>query len=227
MLWRTLSSDALDFHTGSEILDDSAIIDNVYEDPFDDVFGDDTGSANSNEHMVPAQSANGDHLDISRLRSTHVTNGYREGIAESKATFVQEGFDEGYSLSAVIGFRVGWCLGVLEGLCHALDPSQAQSESISVTLESNKSLHARLSEAQGELSVQSLFGKEYFGSDGIWTYQVPGQDHEENVTFEEVSDAHPLLSKWNTVVSELALDIGLQLHSDGHVSRLEASADSG
>ncbi|KAI9879206.1 MAG: Essential protein Yae1, N terminal, partial [Pleopsidium flavum] len=58
--------------------------------------------------------------DIPHLRSTHSTAGYRDGIAASKEQYIQSGFDEGYALGAVLGLRVGWILGVLEGLYAAL-----------------------------------------------------------------------------------------------------------
>ena len=62
----------------------------------------------------------GDISDTPRLRSIHVTAGYRDGIADGKTRSVQAGFDEGYSLGAVMGLNVGWILGTLKGLITAI-----------------------------------------------------------------------------------------------------------
>lgn len=204
-----------------------------HEDPLDDVFGSAPASPSlaTSENLAlgsgsDANEFGSQHLrlahersDIPRLRSTHVTNGYRDGIAESKAGSVQDGFDEGYSLGAVLGLKAGRCLGVLEGVwraaissdltttttCVGTLPDAGQSaENNTVTIESIKQLK---DQASGELKVQSLFGSAYFGPDGIWIYDVPGQ--ERDVTFREVADAHPVLNKWSTIAKDLAGSIGL------------------
>ena len=60
--------------------------------------------------------------------------------------------------------------------------------------------------------MQRLFGKEYFGEDGIWTYDVLNQDAEvEDITFKEVADAHPLVKRWTKIARDLAEDSGLDL----------------
>ena len=191
----------------------------TYEDPLDDVFGDDyepqaSHSTTTQNHDESSQTINrltGEHFDTSRLRTTHVTNGYREGLSESKEQFIQEGFDEGYSLGAVLGSKAGWCLGVLESIAHT---AQGQTED----------LQTHLNEARSELALQSLFDKRYFGSDGLWTYDVPGHDEGE-VTFPDVCAAHPLISKWTTYVMSLARKLDLDFETTREYVRLDDSAD--
>lgn len=214
--------------------EDEAPPDHEYEDPLDDVFG--SGPSSPSEHVEGASGSgervrvndavNLEQSDVPRLRSTHVTNGYRDGIAESKAQFVQQGFDEGYSLGAVLGLKAGRCLGVLEGICRALQ-SQLESnerhtdEHVTSTYQEAKT---SLSQARKDLAIQSLFGPNYFGADGIWTYDVPGQDQEDQVTFQEVSDAHPLVQKWTKNIRDVALR--LQLDLDAVRRRDEASPEA-
>ncbi|KAK4989441.1 Essential protein Yae1, N terminal [Elasticomyces elasticus] len=152
-------------------------------DQLDDVFGSRSPSPLHNEETTtdtlhgPSNAASPEHSDIARLRSTHTTNGYRDGISESKAKFVQEGFDEGYSLGAVLGLRAGWILGVLE-----------------------------------ELKTQALFGQQYFGPDGIWLYALSQHNEDqEDVTFVEVANAHPLLQNWEASIMDLVKSLALDL----------------
>ncbi|KAI4123676.1 MAG: hypothetical protein LQ347_006060 [Umbilicaria vellea] len=129
-----------------------------------------------------------DPSDIPRLRTTHTTAGYRDGIAVSKTTSLQPGFDEGYSLGAVLGLRVGYIIGVLEALYAALSATEKQR------------IGKMLNEARDELSVEKVFARGNWGEDGVWVYEVAGK--EEEVTFEEVADAHPVLKNWTSRVKE-------------------------
>lgn len=188
-------------------------------DPLDDVFGSAPSSPTFHSQDSQTQRHLLDPSDIPRLRSTHVTNGYREGIAASKEKHIQEGFDEGYALGAELGMRVGWCLGVLEGVWNAAptqtgDASQGRARADGSEKEGRverEEVRKMLAQAEGELQVQCLFGKEYFGADGIWTYDVPDDSEAEEVTFRQVADAHPLLKKWMKIVGDLADGVGLEL----------------
>ena len=122
--------------------------------------------------------------DIPRLRSTHSTAGYRAGISTSKERSLQPGFDEGYSLGAIFGLRVGYIHGTLEGLCSTYLQDS----------EERKGLKQLLKEAREQLAIEKIFGKEWWGEDGIWKYEVRGTEGE--VTFREVVDAHPLVRRW-------------------------------
>ncbi|KZF20432.1 hypothetical protein L228DRAFT_240952 [Xylona heveae TC161] len=155
--------------------------------------------------------------DIPRLRSVHSTAGYRDGIAFAKNEYIQAGFDEGYALGAVIGLRIGWILGALEGLWIALEKSgrnakgekekgssgharrvgsgvEDQSEQQEVGLVGNgssvgqdsgreeeggkgeetesKKMRKLLDDANEDLKTENVFGKKYFGPDGIWLFDV-------------------------------------------------------
>ncbi|KAE9962473.1 hypothetical protein BLS_000287 [Venturia inaequalis] len=140
--------------------------------------------------------------DIQRLQSQHSTAGYREGITTSKGTFMQEGFDEGYMLGAELGMRGGWIIGVLEGVARG---GQGVDQ-----------VKILLKEARQELSIKSLYAPEYFGQDGIWTYNIgektEGQaEDDEELDFRKVAAAHPVVGKWMGVVEALAKDAGLDL----------------
>ncbi|KAM0704489.1 hypothetical protein Q7P35_008723 [Cladosporium inversicolor] len=181
-------------------------------DLFDDVFGSAPNSpilsGGRDDDFAPERMNAHEVSDIPRLRSRHVTEGYREGIAESKEKFIQEGFDEGYSLGAELGLQAGWCLGVLEGVCKALDKKQAtggkQSQADGQAETEPDELFKK---AQEEMQMQKLFGPAYFGSDGIWLYDVPGSEDE--TTFRQVAIAHPVLSKWLATTRVTADRVGL------------------
>ena len=146
------------------------------------------------EHSGDTGEADEQISDIPRLRSIHVTSGYREGISSSKNEKIQQGFDEGYALGAEIGYQVGWILGVLEG---------AKAGQL-------------LKQAQEELNVKHLFSSQYFQEDGLWRWHVDvdenqnastasgGSGSEETILFRHVAVSHPLVRKWMTAVEDLA-----------------------
>lgn len=132
----------------------------------------------------PTSPTTADPSDIPRLRSTHSTAGYRAGISSSKERSLQPGFDQGYSLGAVFGLRVGYILGAIEGL-YSAHPQGS---------EERKGLEKLVKEAREQLAIEKVFGREWWGEDGTWRYQVEGE--EEEATFREVVDAHPLVRRW-------------------------------
>lgn len=121
--------------------------------------------------------------DIARLRRTHTTQGYRDGIARGKSTHLQDGFDEGYSLGGRFGLLTGWVLGVAEGL---------RDEKL-------------CAEATAELALEKIFGKEYFDERGVWKYEV-GEE-----TLDRVVERHPVVVKWVRRVKEEARRRGLEV----------------
>lgn len=185
------------------------------DDPLDDVFG----SAPSSPTLSPSLNVGGsdrnygggagntEHSDVPRLRRIHVTQGYREGIAVSKEEHIQAGFDEGFSLGGEIGIRAGWCLGVLEGIHQALARTDSGDN------EPVKCIRDTYAEAKEELVLEKLLGQDYFGADGIWKYNVPGQDDVEelNVTFADVAVQHPVLKIWRQRVLKIAGELGVVL----------------
>lgn len=132
----------------------------------------------------PTSPTTADPSDIPRLRSTHSTAGYRAGISTSKERSLQPGFDQGNSLGAVFGLRVGYILGAIEGL-YSAHPQGS---------EERKGLKKLVKEAREQLAIEKVFGREWWGEDGTWRYQVEGE--EEEATFREVVDAHPLVRRW-------------------------------
>lgn len=132
----------------------------------------------------PTSPTTADPSDIPRLRGTHSTAGYRDGISTSKEQKLQPGFDEGYPLGAVFGMRVGYLLGALEGLCLAHSHES----------EGRERLARLVKDARAQLALDQIFGREWWSEDGIWKYEVQG--NEEDVTFRDVVDAHPIMRRW-------------------------------
>lgn len=177
--------------------------------------------------------------DMPRLRATHSTAGYRDGIAAAKTQWLQPGFDEGYSLGAVLGLRVGHMLGVLEGLCAAFvrgergrkDESEEGKDEAGRAEggkeEEAKRLTKLLAEAKTELALEKVFGKDWWGEDGTWKFAVEpasaaggsdkghqnidhNDDEGEEVTFVDVADQHPLLARWSLVIRAEMHRMGIQ-----------------
>ncbi|KAK1082471.1 Essential protein Yae1, N terminal [Friedmanniomyces endolithicus] len=215
----------------------------TYLDPLDDVFGSAPASPSlsgedggENGHRTVPPSGLG-HSDISRLRNTHVNNGYREGITASKERHMQDGFDEGYSLGAELGLTAGWCLGAFEGLWRASPEASEQEDRSNRGVGgkdngiSRTELLVLLRAAQLELDISRLCGKDYFGEDGLWLYGVP--EHlagEHGMTFERIAAAHPIPRKWTDKVMEVSEQLGLQLGTiaipDGEISNDMSSQSS-
>lgn len=196
----------------------------------DDIFGSAPASPvispqDGHHDREPVRRSGVEHSDIPRLRSTHVTNGYREGIAISKEQYIQAGFDEGYSLGGEIGTKAGLCLGVLDGLSRGLAAARKASSG------NNDDAARRISEAwlqaQEELKVERLLGRDFFGPDGIWLYEVPGQDANDDelqATFQDVADAHPVLKIWRQRIQNLTHSVGLSLRLTEGMQKRRTSA---
>lgn len=185
----------------------------VTSSQLDDIFGcsppRDDDDADGSSALASSTAADSHVSEIPRLRSVHVTAGYREGLTESKARHVQDGFDEGFPLGAVLGLKAGWVLGALEGVAVALRTAAVGGDVDAAA--AFEGVRARLVEARGELDLVSVFGREFFDDEGIWRYRVEGGEDE--VTFEEVAAQHPLVAKWLKVVEALAekerVDLGI------------------
>ncbi|KAK6341841.1 hypothetical protein TWF730_001329 [Orbilia blumenaviensis] len=153
-----------------------------------------------------------------RLASKHTTEGYRDGITTSKQQYVQEGFDEGYILGAALGLKVGELLGVLEGivgtlngLIAALDKrADSNSGGERETLKEQLKRQKRVREtAKEELALEKVFGREYFGEDGLWKWTT--EEENEEMTFDDIVLHHPLVVKWGDAVTKQAQELGLEL----------------
>jgi hypothetical protein len=208
---------------------ESEAVDPVHvNDDFDDIFGSSPGSPafphdHDDDRGIPAEEGrlggNSEWSDIPRLKEKHETEGYRDGVTKGKAESVQKGFDEGYSLGATLGLRIGKILGILEGVYHALqmavkDP--ANSETNEEWEAQRQRLEKLWTDAKTELKTQSVFGKEWWGEDGIWKFEVPGEGEGKEVLFPDVAAAHPMIVKWEKVVQQevkmWGLDLGLMEH---------------
>ncbi|RFU35056.1 hypothetical protein B7463_g1327, partial [Scytalidium lignicola] len=187
-------------------------------DELDDVFGSapPSPSAVDFEHQHYPDGLHSSHRignlepsDIPRLKEKHETEGYRDGVTTGKATTVQAGFDEGYSLGAVLGLKIGKILGLLEGLWSAVSSatktngnSDHRAAQIDWITEERR-LSRLLGEARQELKTESVFGKEWWGEDGIWKFKVRGEGKDgKEVLFPDVAASHPLVAKWEAILSQ-------------------------
>lgn len=167
---------------------------------FSDVFS--TSRSPSPAHPCSSQHP----TDIPRLRTAHITAGYREGISISKEPAVQPGFDEGYPLGATFGLTVGYLLGVLEGIVAGYSRSDGDGR------EESKRLRGLLLLARRELCVDGIFREGVWKSDGTWGYYVPGED-EGDISWREVVKVHPGVKKWESIVGEEVKKAGIQVES--------------
>ncbi|KAG8156971.1 hypothetical protein KVR01_013193 [Diaporthe batatas] len=207
----TTTTDTLDDVFGSDGDDDTP----VFEEE-DNYNNHDNNNNTADIRTVagrPTTAAHHHPSDIHRLRQSHATAGYREGITAAKAGSVQAGFDEGFGVGGAVGLRVGWLLGVLEGVAAALGSSSSSSSSS--TADEAGEARAMLASARAELDLRGVFGPEYWGEDGIWRYEVGGgeggQEGEEGeVLFSHVAEAHPLVRKWTAAVEGVMARWGVE-----------------
>ncbi|KAK7917190.1 ABC1 domain containing protein [Apiospora marii] len=171
------------------------------EDPLDDVFGSDTEPPH--EEVAGAEPRETHPSDMRRLQTEHSTAGYRDGITAAKAQSIQVGFDEGFSLGGTIGLKAGQLLGYLEGIAGALRASSNGSTGDEPNHEPASALLAR---AQTELAAETVFGEQFWNSDGTWNYEIASntsEQHDDNIIFEDVANAHPAITKWTRIVGDL------------------------
>jgi hypothetical protein len=89
--------------------------------------------------------------------------------------------------------RVGYILGILRGFVAAWEGCDGDMY---------KEVQGTFEDAQKELAIEELLGKQWVDEEGIWKWPVQGED--EDATFREVSEQHPTVVKWMGVVKELA-----------------------
>jgi hypothetical protein len=125
-----------------------------------------------------------------------------------------------------MGLRVGAILGTLEGIWSAvakreklksapiLEHGGVRIERETPAQTEAERLRALVIKARNELRTEGVFGKEYWGTDGIWTYEVKEGDG----GWKDVVDAHPLIESWEKVVKtevdRVALDTGVMEKTD-------------
>lgn len=92
-----------------------------------------------------------------------------------------------------MGQRVGYILGFFQGCETALRGHDK------MMWQEAKGL---LDAAQAELAIQEVLGKSWVDEEGVWKWEVHGE--EEEVTFREVADQHPVLRSWMKKVEDVA-----------------------
>lgn len=109
----------------------------------------------------------------------------------------------------MLGLRAGYLLGVLEGLDAALggDGRKGIGEGEGKREIGERGIEVRkmVEEARRELVVERVFGREWWGEDGVWRFEVEG----EGVTFERVVECHPVLRRWGGRVAGVMGLLGL------------------
>ncbi|KAF2752312.1 hypothetical protein M011DRAFT_391383, partial [Sporormia fimetaria CBS 119925] len=139
--------------------------------------------------------------DLPSRERTLNTDAYREGLSESKGKYVQEGFDEGFALGANIGQKVGYILGVLEEFAAAMEGHNE---------EAFEKVERMREQAEKELDIAELLGKDYVDEEGVFKWEVRGEKGEEP-TLRDVADQHPVIKRWGETVTELARGWGVDL----------------
>lgn len=187
------------------------------ENNLDDVFGSAPSSPTLSHATI--SNRNNEPSEVPRLRSAHSTAGYRDGLTTAKGTTIQEGFDEGYGLGATMGLRIGTILGTLEGIWAAFAKADAKRITAvddggvrmgsTVSQPETERLRVLVVKARSDLRTEGVFGRQYWGEDGIWVYDV----QENGGGWKDVVDAHPLIQSWEAVVAEevakVRLDTGV------------------
>lgn len=163
----------------------------VADDPWNDVFGSAPSSPTFEAEDDTARAWDAHPSEMPRLRQEHVTAGYRDGVTASKAKSIQVGFDEGFSLGATIGGMAGELLGILEGIANAVRNTNGPASS---------QAHDLKAQAKSELSTNSIFSKDYWDAEGMWTFEVKTAGPEDEIVFPDVAKAHPLIQKWSGIV---------------------------
>lgn len=137
-----------------------------------------------------------DSLYIPRLRDAPYNLGY---LDETSTLSLQPVFDEAYPLGAVFGLRVGYILGVFEGICSAhLQESDEE-----------KRCRKLVKEAREALGMKEIFGEEWWDKDRIRKYEVQGK--KEEITIREVVNSHPVVRRWLDRVDEEMKIAGLKM----------------
>jgi len=168
-----------------------------------DVFSSSRSPSPRNSHASTRSAATAtataatDAPDVRKLRQTHTTSGYRDGISTAKPLHIQDGFDEGYPLGGRIGQQVGWILGALGVLARAGDEATRKA----------------LREAETQLAFDVVFGERWWDERGVWKWSVEGEaggaDGRKPVTLDDVVMAFPLLKSWRSRVTALLERSGL------------------
>jgi hypothetical protein len=186
---------------------------------------------------------------ISTSKSLHIQTGF------------DEGFSLGAVIGSKAGFLLGVLEGVVRAVVSSSPPVKVvQVKSVAGTVnasladlnlrgkgkeeqdgkgvqveegaEKKEELFNLFKSAKQDLALTRLFGKEYFGPDGIWLFHVgknkdkispsiteeaktndtdTTDDAEEEILFTHVCAAHPMIQKWEAQINKLKKKHGLVL----------------
>jgi hypothetical protein len=133
-----------------------------------------------------------------------------------------------------MGMRLGGVVGALEGVFAALAKSgntagrkgaiaEVAAGGVELRKDSEvdgeeKRVKALLESARRELVTEEVFGRAYWGLDGVWTYEVK----ETGNGWKDIVDAHPLVRKWEAIVTE---EVGRRNLDMTVMERLEVRRD--
>ncbi|KAF2275053.1 uncharacterized protein EI97DRAFT_86263 [Westerdykella ornata] len=182
--------------------------------PLDDIYGSAPSSPVLSPHAQEYSHHTSTHLqtheilsDLPSRQRALDTDAYREGLSNSKGQYVQEGFDEGYALGANLGQRVGYILGVFEGMAMALRGNKEENQAL------YRQAKGWWESAQRELAIQELLGQKWVDGEGIWRWEVRASEEGEEPTLREVAEQHPCVRRWMGRVEEVAREWGVDLRA--------------
>lgn len=145
------------------------------DDVFDTSDDHDEGVANNNSNSRRNMLS-----DLPAVQRQHMTNGYREGLTDSKAKSMQGGFDQGYPIGHELGLKVGQVLGVLEGFLASFGKDATKLPEELVQL---------YRKAKSELTVSQLLDgldEEKLGDPGFGIEDLPVKTKETVQTWENL-----------------------------------------
>ena len=172
-------------------------------DWFEDIWLEhDRFAMSSDSHDGAAALRAGTTPDLHRLRTTHTTAGYRDGLAAAREAAVQSGFDEGHLLGAAVGLRSGYLQGLIEGLQHGIDFARMDGDARAI-------VEKHLAEMKEELQLPNLLGEQWISNEGTWKWNVASRD-EEDLTIGGIANAHPVIQKVNRRVGIYSQHLGIK-----------------
>jgi len=74
--------------------------------------------------------------------------------------------------------------------------------------------------ARHDLAVESVFGPEYWAEDATWKYDVPGEEEGEEILWQNVVLAHPMIKKWDAISMATSEEHGVM--TEKHINEMKA-----
>lgn len=112
-------------------------------------------------------------------------------------------------MGATMGLRIGQIIGTLEGVWSTVRKANKAAENSGDIGGADRSEEERLRDlvlrARHDLRTEGVYGKEYWGPGGIWTYEAKEGDG----GWSDIVDAHPLVQKWEKTVRVEVVKVNL------------------